>query len=93
MQPSLLDAVIPAASPLSELLKGDSRCARLAQLFTAKRGQWIDGREIAQVAGAYAWRTRISDLRHSPWLLTIENRVRTVEQDGETFKVSEYKLT
>lgn len=89
-QPSLLDN--PCPPPLSDLLAGDSRCARLAKLFMDRRGQWIDGRDIATVAGAYAWRTRISDLRHHPWLLSIENRIRTVEVDGETFKVSEYRL-
>lgn len=89
-QPSLLD--LPAQPALSDLLTGDSRCAKLAKLFLERRGDWIDGREIAKVAGAYAWRTRISDLRHFPWHLDIQNRVRTVEVDGETFKVSEYQL-
>ncbi len=90
-QPSLLD--LPVTPPLAELLAGDSRCAKLAKLFIENRGKWIDGRICAAEAGAYAWRTRISDLRHAPWLLSIENRQRRVDApDGETYVISEYKL-
>lgn len=83
---------VPSVTPLSDLLTGNTRCARLARFFLEHRGEWIDGRRLQAIAGAYAWRTRISDLRHAPWLLDIENRVRTVDVDGETFKVSEYRL-
>ena len=90
-QPSLLD--LPVTPPLSELLAGDSMCARVARLLIARRGQWVDGREISKVGGYAAFRTRLSDLRHAPWHLDIRNRVRTVEgEDGETFKISEYVL-
>lgn len=74
---------------LEDLLKGDSRCARLARLFISRRGEWVDGRELATVAGVYAWRSRCADLRKRPWLLSIENRVRRV---GDV-KVSEYRLS
>lgn len=91
-QPDLFSAQ-PVSPSLDSLLAGDSRCAKLAKLFMDRRGQWIDGREIAKVAGAYAWRTRISDLRHAPWLLSIENRMRRVDDEhGETFVISEYRL-
>jgi hypothetical protein len=61
---------------------------RLAALFQANPGCWIDGRELARVAGYAAWRTRISDLRRPPFSLVIENRQRR----GEAFTVSEYRL-
>ena len=83
------------ASPptLSDLISGQSRCAKLAKFFVDHRGDWIDGRRISAIAGVYAWRTRISDLRHAPWHLSIENRVRVVDgEDGESYKVSEYRL-
>lgn len=69
-------------------------CARLAAHFSARPGQWIDGRELGQIAGAYAWRSRVSDLRHPPFNLTIENRQRKLTTLlGETVTVSEYRLT
>lgn len=90
MQPSLDFTAAPPT--LSDLIAGDSRCARLAKFFCEHRGEWIDGRRLQAIAGVYAWRTRISDLRHHPWLLCIENRQRRVEDGDESFVVSEYKL-
>lgn len=84
MQPDLLSA----PSTLSDLLAGDSRCAKLARLFLSRRGEWIDGTELQRVAGVYAWRTRVSDLRKRPWLLSIENRVRWTGRVAS----SEYRL-
>ena len=52
--------------------------ARLAQFVRQRPFVWIDGRELALVGGAYAWRTRISELRRAPFHMTIENRQRTV---------------
>ena len=60
---------------------------RLADYFRARPGQWIDGRELGAVAGAYAWRSRVSDCRRPPHSLTIENRQRA--QNGAV--VSEYR--
>lgn len=65
-----------------------SLCDRLAAFLKARRGQWIDGRELALVAGAYVWRTRISDLRRPPYNLDIENRQR---REGRCV-ISEYRL-
>ncbi len=91
---NLLDlAEQPPSQPLESLLAGDSMCARLARFLVAHRGEWIDGRELAKHGGAYAYRTRLSDLRHAPWLLTIENRQRRIDgSDGETYVISEYRL-
>ena len=63
-------------------------CARLAALFKSKPGVWIDGRQLATVAGTYGWRTRVSDLRRPPFNFTIENRQR---RKGRQV-VSEYRL-
>lgn len=65
-----------------------SLCDRLAAFLKAHPNEWIDGRQLATVAGAYGWRTRVSDLRHSPHYLNIINRQRRV--GGYT--VSEYML-
>ena len=65
-----------------------SLCARLAAFLKARPNQWIDGRELATIAGAYGWRTRVSDLRRPPYSLTIENRQR---REGQ-YVVSEYRL-
>jgi len=69
VQPSLLDAP-PVRQSLTE---------RLAAYFRAHSGEWIDGRVLATIAGAYAWRTRTSELRKAPYLMTIENRTRRVQ--------------
>ncbi len=61
---------------------------RLADYFEANRGRWIDGRELATIAGAYAWRTRLSECRRAPYLLTVENRIRFVGK----VKISEYRV-
>lgn len=69
-----------------------SLTSSLAAHFSAHEGQWIDGRHLAEIAGSYAWRTRVSDLRRAPYLMRIENRQRRVARDdGEHYTVSEYR--
>lgn len=63
--------------------------ARLASYFRARSGEWINARELLTVAGFAAWRTRLSELRRAPYLMTIENRTRRLH--GLT--ISEYKFT
>lgn len=94
MSAPLLDLLsVPTISPLSDLLSGTSRCAKLARLFIARRGQWIDSDQIARVAGKCAWRTRCSELRAAPWHLEIVNRQRRINDNhGGTFVQSEYRL-
>ena len=65
--------------------------AVVAEYFTARPNTWIDGREIQQIAGAYAWRTRISNVRHAPYFLNIQNRQRRIATSSGSFTVSEYK--
>lgn len=60
---------------------------RLADYLTAHAGVWIDGLTLQDVAGSYAWRSRVSDLRTDRGMV-IRNRVRTLE-DGS--KKSEYR--
>lgn len=65
---------------------------RLAQFLRARPGVWIDGRTLATVAGSYAWRTRISELRRAPFSMTVENRQRRfVSELGKRFTVSDYR--
>lgn len=72
-----------------------ARCSlvdKLAAFFRAHSGVWIDGRELAGEGGAYAWRTRLSDLRRPPYAMVIENRQRRVRRpDGSRVVVSEYR--
>ena len=66
-----------------------SRATRLSDLFRRSPGEWFDGRELAEVGGVYAWRTRVSELRRSPFFMNIENRQRDVrEADGTVFTVA-----
>jgi hypothetical protein len=69
-----------------------SRVAQLAAFFETQPDVWIDGRRLASIAGAYAWRTRAAELRRPPFNMRIVNRQRRVEVDGEKFVVSEYQF-
>lgn len=62
----------------------------LAGYFAARPEQWIDGRLLGPVAGAYAWRSRVSDLRTKRGM-TIENRTRAVVVNGTRYRISEYR--
>ena len=62
--------------------------ARVAAYFKARPGEWIDGRDILEIAGCYGWRTRISDCRRAPYNLRIVNRQRGQGR----YVVSEYQL-
>ena len=59
----------------------------LADYFAARPCQWIDGRILAGIGGAYAWRSRCSDLRKPRFGMTIENRQRKVGR----VTISEYR--
>jgi hypothetical protein len=73
---------------------------KLAAYFQERPDTWIDGMELARVAGSYAWRSRCSDLRRAPYGLVIENRVRYRHRvDCQPYacacpkvKVSEYRM-
>lgn len=66
---------------------------RVIALLESKRGQWVDGQDIAEVGGCYAWRSRLSDARKPPYNRVIENRQRhLVSMTGKKFTVSEYRL-
>ncbi len=71
----------------------DNLAARLAAFFLAHPNEWLDGRELAEVAGLYGWRTRVSDVRRRPYNLNVENRQRRLRRsDGTPYTVSEYRL-
>jgi hypothetical protein len=68
-----------------------SLAGRLAQFFRAHAGEWLDGRRLATIAGCYAWRSRVSDLRRAPYVMRVENRQRRVTlDDGRRVTISEY---
>ena len=67
IQPSLLSAKASTGT-LTE---------KLAAFFRAHPSQWIDGMQLAAVAGSYAWRSRCSDVRVK-FGMVIENRQRRV---------------
>ena len=65
----------------------DTFTGRVAHLFLAHPGEWLDGLKIAQVGGAYAWRSRVADARRE-YGLVITNRQRRI---GKRV-ISEYRL-
>lgn len=63
---------------------------RLQNYFQEREGLWLDGMEIARVAGCYGWRTRCSDLRKRG--MAIENRQRRqTDSTGKRWTTSEYR--
>lgn len=65
---------------------------KLAAFFEAHPEQWIDGMALAKIAGQYAWRSRVSDLRKRG--MTIENRQREVNVSAcavQHVTISEYR--
>lgn len=74
--------------PIGDRPNAATLCGRLAVFLRARPNQWIDGRELATIAGAYGWRTRVSDLRRPPYSLTIENRQRRHKRHV----ISEYRF-
>src|SRR5688572_12505812 len=73
-------------------LMSESLNDRLMEFFHARPNVWVDGRELSRIAGAYGWRSRVSDLRRRRGM-TLENRQRTITRDdGSAYKVSEYRF-
>lgn len=68
----------------------------LAAFFKRRPLEWIDGKRLARIAGQYAWRSRVSDLRRAPYSMTIENRQRSGMSVYQTvnarWKRSEYRF-
>ena len=53
-------------------------------------GYWLDGRELATIAGAYAWRSRVSDCR-TQLGMQIVNRPRVLKTNSGNITISEYR--
>lgn len=82
-------AVRPALMPIYDGIPPPSTFRdRLAEHFRAHPGEWIGGLELAKIAGAYAWRSRVSDCR-TQLGMRIDNRQRK-ERD---LTISEYRYT
>ena len=64
---------------------------RLERFFRETPNTWIDGRDLAAIAGSYAWRSRVADIR--PRFLALENRQRRYKVSGRerTYVISEYR--
>lgn len=71
--------------------KQGTRVGRLAAFFRERPNRWIDGRSLGPIAGCYAWRSRVSDLRRAPFYMQIENRIRAIDTDDGAITVSEYR--
>lgn len=64
---------------------------QLEAFFRSKPNVWIDGMQLSKVAGSYAWRSRVSDMRLRG--MTIENRQRRMTNaQGKRWTLSEYRF-
>ena len=69
--------------------------SQLEHFFRQHPDEWIDGRKLETIAGRYAWRTRVSDLRILLGM-TIENRQRRIVPPRDKpllkpYTISEYR--
>ena len=62
---------------------------KMARYFRAHEGQWLDLADLAAVGGIGGFRTRISECRHAPYGMAIDNRLLKWE-DGRNR--SQYRL-
>ena len=70
---------------------GDSLPARMARFFLAHEGQPIRHRELSAEFGCGGWRTRLSELRHAPWFMDIQNHQWNVyDLSGKRYRMSSY---
>jgi hypothetical protein len=72
-------------------LNPTSLTGRVYALLDAHRGQWVDGREIAQVGGYAGWSARVRDLRKLGFVVENREYVQGVG-DGRSIRVTEYRL-
>lgn len=57
-----------------ELERRDTLLQRLATHFKSHSNEWIDGLDLQSVAGSYAWRSRLAELR-TKLGLDVENKL------------------
>ena len=78
-------------APVMALLQGDSLLDRMGRYFLAHPNVLIRHRELAAEFGCGGWRSRVSDLRHAPYYLDIQNRQWDVyDLAGKRYRMSAY---
>jgi hypothetical protein len=63
---------------------------KLETFFKSHPYQPVDGKVLAQIAGGYAWRTRVSDLRTQRGMDIVNDVMSLRDADGKPFKISTY---
>jgi hypothetical protein len=63
---------------------------KLETFFKAHPYQPVDGKVLAQIAGGYAWRTRVSNLRKQRGMDIVNDVMCLKDAQGAVFKVSTY---
>jgi len=71
--------------------KPGTLCGRVFDVLHARRGEWIDGRELAKIGGFAGFTARCRELRNR-YGYDIENRWYEVRRDGKKFRVTEYRM-
>lgn len=72
-------------------MKRPSLADRLADYFRQRPGVWVNAFELFEVAGSFAWRSRISDLRRAPFNMVIENDWYDVRIGERKFRETVYR--
>ena len=65
---------------------------RLERFFVENSDVFVDGKDLAGIAGTYAWRTRLSEVRQRFKQRggNIKNRQRRVKVGTRIYTISEY---
>jgi hypothetical protein len=64
---------------------------RLEEFLKARPDIWIDGEDLGKIAGKYAWRSRVSDLRLKRGMVILNAVVNVTDAQGKPFKRSLYR--
>lgn len=63
---------------------------KLEAFFKDRPNVSVDGKRLAEIAGGYAWRTRVSDLRTKRGMNIVNDVITLKDASGNPYKVSHY---
>jgi hypothetical protein len=63
---------------------------KLEAFFKDRPNVSVDGKRLAEIAGGYAWRTRVSDLRTKRGMNIVNDVITLKDASGKPYKISHY---
>jgi hypothetical protein len=63
---------------------------KLEAFFKDRPNVSVDGKRLAEIAGCYGWRTRVSDLRTKRGMNIVNDVLTLKDASGKPYKISHY---